>query len=74
MTQPRRPDPEPLKTDDAGAILVGTALWAVALVALLIARPAHTWWIWTCVAGIVLGLFGLVFVRSRDSRLRRDSQ
>ncbi|MEZ0075207.1 DUF2530 domain-containing protein [Planotetraspora sp. GP83] len=72
MNQPRRPDPEPLKTNDTLTILVGTALWAVALVAVLVVRPASTWpvWTWTCVAGIGLGLFGLLYVRRRDSRRR----
>jgi H+/Cl- antiporter ClcA len=71
VTQPRRPDPEPLKTDDAVTILTGTVLWVVALVVLLIIQPTQTWWIWTCVVGIGLGLFGLAFVRRRDARLSR---
>ena len=40
--------------------------WAVALVVLLSVRsvlPADTrWWIWTCVAGMAMGLFGLWYV------------
>ena len=43
-----------------------TAGWAVALVVLLIVRgslPAgERWWIWTCVTGLVLGLFGYWYV------------
>jgi Protein of unknown function (DUF2530) len=45
---------------------VGTAGWAVALVVLLIVRdslPAGSgWWVWTCVTGLVMGLFGLWYV------------
>ncbi|MBO3748925.1 DUF2530 domain-containing protein [Streptosporangiaceae bacterium NEAU-GS5] len=67
MTE-RKPDPEPIKTNDALAIWVGIGLWAVALIVLLIVRPAQTWWIWTCVAGIAGGLFGLWYVRRRDRR------
>ncbi|GHE34707.1 hypothetical protein GCM10017673_41930 [Streptosporangium violaceochromogenes] len=59
-----------MKTNDSATILVGTVLWAIALVALLIAQPdpEHRWWIWTCVSGICGGLFGLWFVRRRDRR------
>jgi hypothetical protein len=43
-----------------------TGAWAVALVVLLIVRdsiPAGSrWWLWTCVAGLVMGLFGLWYV------------
>lgn len=74
MTPPRRPDPEPLQTRDTPTILVGTALWAIALmVVLLVVRPADSRPIWTCVVGIGLGLFGLLYIRRRDSR-RRDAQ
>ena len=45
---------------------MGTAGWVIALVVLLIVRehlPADArWWIWTCVSGLVLGLFGLWYV------------
>jgi hypothetical protein len=40
--------------------------WAVALVVLLSVRsvlpPDARWWIWTCVAGMAMGLFGLWYV------------
>jgi hypothetical protein len=70
VNQPRRPDLQPLKTNDTIAILSGTVLWAIALIVLLIMQPdpEHRWWIWTCVAGICGGLFGLWFVRRRDRR------
>ena len=32
----RRPDPEPLQTDDRKAVLVGLAAWLVAFVVLLV--------------------------------------
>ena len=61
---------------------VFTAAWAVALVILLILReqiPAdERWWIWTCVAGLVMGLFGLWYVpqlkRSRAGAAERRKQ
>jgi hypothetical protein len=43
-----------------------TAGWAVALVILLIVRaalpPGSRWWVWTCAAGLGMGLFGLWYV------------
>ncbi|GII94804.1 DUF2530 domain-containing protein [Sinosporangium siamense] len=70
MRQPRRPDPEPLKTNDKAAILAGMGLWAIALVVLLVFQPdlEQDWWVWTCVAGIVGGLFGLWYIHRRDRR------
>jgi len=52
-----------------------TAAWAVALVILLILReqiPAdERWWIWTCAAGLAMGLFGLWYVpRLKRARAR----
>ncbi|MFD1536795.1 DUF2530 domain-containing protein [Nonomuraea guangzhouensis] len=70
MKQEWRPDPEPIETNDIATVAAGTVAWAIALVALLIFRPAaeQSWWIWTCVAGVVLGLMGLWYVHRRASR------
>ncbi|MEU6430222.1 DUF2530 domain-containing protein [Microbispora sp. NPDC046973] len=69
----RRPDPMPLRTRDTVTILVGTALWAIALaVVLLVVRPADPRPVWVCVAGIGLGLFGILYIRRRDARLRES--
>ncbi len=56
-----------------------TAVWAVALVIMLILRdqlPAgERWWIWTCVAGVCMGLFGLWYVpRFKRARARTAQQ
>ena len=64
----RRPDPEPLRTNDRPAVLVGIGLWAVALVATLVlhdrlAADGRGWWSWTALAGIGLGLMGLGYLR-----------
>ena len=64
----RRPDPEPLRTNDRVAVLVGIGLWAVALVATLVvhdrlAAEGRGWWSWTALAGIGLGLVGLGYLR-----------
>ncbi|MFC6577212.1 DUF2530 domain-containing protein [Planomonospora parontospora] len=67
MNQPRRQDLQPLKTNDTATILMGMVLWAVALVVLLLLGldPEDRWWIWTCVSGLGLGVFGLWYVRPR---------
>ena len=69
----RRPDPEPVKTDDRKAVLIGLALWLVALAVLLLFIPQLTesglsWWLWTCIAGLSLGLIGLLYTHWRGSR------
>ena len=63
---PPEPPPPPKEADDRLVTAVIAAAWAVALVVLLIVRdsiPAGSrWWLWTCVAGLVMGLFGLWYV------------
>ena len=82
MTRSRRPAPPPLEANDQLVTAVGTAAWAVALVILLILReqiPAdERWWIWTCAAGLAMGLFGLWYVprlkRARGRAAARRKQ
>jgi hypothetical protein len=81
-----RDSPPPLEANDQLVTAVITAGWAVALVVLLIVRsyipPGQRWWIWTALAGLAMGLFGLWYVpylkraRARSARRRasrRDS-
>jgi drug/metabolite transporter (DMT)-like permease len=70
-----RPAPPPLEANDPLVTAIITAAWAVALVVLLVLRdripPSERWWIWTCVAGVVMGLFALWYVpRMKRSRAR----
>jgi FtsH-binding integral membrane protein len=72
----RRPDPEPVETDDRKAMLVGIVLWVVSLaVLLLFIGPLNTadnlWWLWTAVAGLALGLIGLIYTHVRRSKRPR---
>jgi type VI protein secretion system component VasK len=67
--------PPPLEADDVLVVRVITAGWAVALVVLLIVRgslPAgERWWVWTCVAGLALGIFALWYLpRLKRGRAR----
>ena len=75
MNEPGRPTPPPpLEANDQLVTGSITAGWAVALIVLLIVRsslPADArWWIWTCVTGLVMGLFGLWYV----PRLKRGRE
>jgi hypothetical protein len=50
--------------DTLRVVQVGTALWAVALVVLLVLGDrVDRVWTWTCVAGIVLAAVGLGIMR-----------
>jgi hypothetical protein len=67
--------PPPLEANDLLVTGSVTAAWALALIVLLIVRdrlPADArWWIWTCVAGLGMGLFGLWYVpRLKRGRAR----
>jgi hypothetical protein len=64
--------PPPLQVDTARVVLVGTALWALALVVLLILgdRVAPVW-TWTCVAAIGLAFVGLFVMRLQGQLGRR---
>ena len=71
----RLPDPEPVVTDDRKALLVGTAAWLLAIAAFVLfidsLRDAgNGWWIWVAIAGIAIGLLGLVNVHLRHERER----
>jgi Protein of unknown function (DUF2530) len=76
---PRRPAPPPLEANDRQVTVIGTAVWAGALVILLILRDQlaadQRWWIWTCVAGVCMGLFALWYVpRFKRARARKAQQ
>jgi hypothetical protein len=66
-------DVAPLDVDGIRTLIVGTALWGVAFVALLpfygrLDEQGRAWWLWTCLAGFGLGLMGLEVCRRRAHR------
>jgi hypothetical protein len=77
LLQGSRPDPPPLETDDVRAVAVGTAAWAVALVALVVLRltgatRVEGWWIAACACGAGLGLLGVRYCQRRRAAIERD--
>jgi hypothetical protein len=71
---PEKQAPPPLQVDTARVVVAGTALWAVALVVLLILGDrVDRLWTWTCVAGIVLAAVGLGIMRLQGQLPRRSA-
>ena len=71
-------DPEPLEGDNVRTVLVGTALWVVALVVLVVLAltdqvDVRGWWLGMCGYGIALGLGGWYYCRRRESAIARDA-
>jgi hypothetical protein len=65
---------EPLDVDGLRTVQVGTALWFISFVGLLpfygrLEDSGRVWWLWTCWAGLALGLFGYEWARRQ--RLKR---
>jgi hypothetical protein len=65
---------EPLEIDAVRVIAIGTALWGVAFVVLLVfsgrlSDDGRGWWVWTALAGFGLGLLGIEYCRRRRDRL-----
>jgi len=68
---------EPLDVDGVRTVAVGSALWIVALIAMLpfigtLRDNGQLSWLWTCIAGFGLGLLGLEYCRRRRKALRQD--
>jgi polyferredoxin len=66
VRKPRQPDPDVHEIDYRVPAAIGTLMWTVALVVLLAlgdGLPAsERWWIGVCVTGIVLGVFGFLYI------------
>jgi Na+/melibiose symporter-like transporter len=84
VSRSQQPAPPPLEANDRRVTIVGTVAWAIALVvvvALYGRIPASDrWWVWTCVAGVCMGLFALWYVpyfkraRARKAQRRAEIQ
>lgn len=63
-------DVEPLDVDGVRTVEVGTVLFFLGFVGLLpfygaLREDGRTWWLWMCLAGMALGLFGIEYCRRR---------
>lgn len=70
------PATKPVDVDGVRTVLIGTMLWSVALAATLamrdeLAESGRGWWVWTCVAGVGLGLLGYAYTRRRRDAILR---
>ena len=72
-------DVDPLDVTGVRTVTVGTVLFLLALVALLpftddLRADDRLWWLWTCGAGVGLGLFGIHYCRRRAAAIAREEQ
>jgi Protein of unknown function (DUF2530) len=70
------PAVRPVDVDGVRTVAIGTVLWAVAFVVLAVFRDELSdqgvgWWLWTCLAGVGLGLLGLEYTRKRRDAIAR---
>jgi hypothetical protein len=73
VPRPTKQAPPPLQVDTVRVVLVGIALWAVALVVLLVlGNRVDRMWTWTCVAAIGLGVLGLWIMKLQGRVPRRE--
>jgi hypothetical protein len=65
-------EPESWQSDGVVPFLVGTVVWTLVLIGLLLGdylNADRSWWVTTCLVGIGLGIFGLGWsLRRRDRR------
>jgi uncharacterized protein DUF2530 len=71
----QRVQPPPVQMNSRRVVVIGTSLWFVAFVVLLpfygsLGRHGHRIWLWTCLAGWVLGIVGWAII----SRHRREGR
>ena len=72
-------DVDPLDVTGVRTVAVGTVLFLVALLALLpftddLRADGRLWWLWTCGAGVGLGLFGIHYCRRRAAAIAREER
>ncbi|MGF1646431.1 MAG: DUF2530 domain-containing protein [Kineosporiaceae bacterium] len=76
LRRPLRAVHDPLRIDPRPPALLGTVAWAV-LLGVALARQqdlvasGREWWLWTCLAGVALGLAGMVWAAWLERRRQR---
>ena len=71
-------DVDPLDVTGVRTVMVGTGLFVLAFLALLpfvddLRQDGRLWWLWTCGAGVALGLFGISYCRRRAAAIARSA-
>ena len=69
---------EPLEINGITAVIVGTIVWTVATVIMILMRDqleasGRGHWIWICACGVLLGLLGIRYTRRRAARIANAS-
>jgi cytosine/uracil/thiamine/allantoin permease len=66
VPRPTKQAPPPLRVDTLRVVLAGMAVWAVALVVLLVLGDrVDRMWTWTCVAALALAALGIWVMRAQ---------
>lgn len=73
----RRPEPAPARADARKALVAGTAVWVVALVAFWwffesLDDAGFGWLLPMSIVGVVFGVAGVIVVQVHRARHRRD--
>lgn len=73
--RPGRLPLEPYDVDGVATVALGTLAWTVAFVVLLSLRDrlvaaGASWWLWTCLVGVLLGALGVLLCRRRRVAVR----
>ena len=68
----------PLEINGITAVTVGTIIWTVATVIMVLMREelaasGRGNWIWICACGVLLGLIGIRYTRRRAARIAKAS-
>ena len=71
---PHGPELKPLEVNGITAVTLGTIIWLIVLIVLLLARNwldanSRTHWIWIAASGVFLGLLGYRYTTNRVKHL-----